>query len=234
MRPIICITGGYAFDRQFHSKSLTLNKTYTAAVTAGGGLPTLALDFDAFDEYAAMADGLVLSGSQGFSPDPSLLSDSLHTERNQFEQAIARAFLRAGKPILGICLGLQQLNVVFGGDLHPNFKLEDGVEHMMTKHTIETAEGSLIRRLFGTGFYINSRHNVKIGTLAPELVVTATSPDGVIEAFEHKTLPVIACQWHPERMRGDFPEPPEGPDMTPLFESFVALCAEEKRRRCGE
>ena len=231
MRPIIFITGGQAYDRQFHTKSFTLNKTYTAAVTAAGGLPTMALDWNALDEYAEMADGLVLSGSQAFSPDPAIISESEHEERDQKDYQLIRAFVKAKKPIMGICLGLQQLNVVFGGDLHRNFKLEYGVEHGMTKHTIDTVEGSLINRLFGTGFYINSRHNNKIGNLAPDMVITATSPDGVIEAIEHKTLPIIGFQWHPERMRGDFPEPPEGPCMDPLFERFIEICKEEKAKR---
>ncbi|MBR5283727.1 MAG: gamma-glutamyl-gamma-aminobutyrate hydrolase family protein [Clostridia bacterium] len=223
-KPIILITGGRAYDRHFHGLSLTLNKTYTAAVAAGGGIPTMALDVDAYDEYAAMADGLVLSGSQGFSPDPKLNTGTEHTDRNVDDQKMIEAFRKAGKPIMGICLGMQQLNVAFGGDLYPNFKYDHGVEHMMTKHTIDTVPGSLIHRMFGTGFFINSRHNVKLGKLADELVITATSDDGTVaEALEHKTLPIIGFQWHPERMRGEFPEPPEGPDMTPLFTHFIEM-----------
>ena len=223
-KPIILITGGRAYDRHFHGLSLTLNKTYTAAVAAAGGIPLLALDPESYDEYAAMADGLVLSGSQGFSPDPKLNTGTEHTDRNVDDQKLITAFRKAGKPIMGICLGKQQLNVSFGGDLHINIKYDSGIEHMMTKHTIEVAEGSILHNLFGTGFYINSRHNLKLGKLADELVITATSDNGTVaEAIEHKDLPIIGFQWHPERMRGDFPEPPEGPDMTPLFEHFIGM-----------
>lgn len=233
MKPVILINGGLAYDRQFHSESFTLNKTYTAAISAAGGLPLMPLDWDALKDYAAIADGLVLSGSQGFSPDPSLLRGNEHPVRDQMDQKLIAAFVAAKKPILGICLGLQQLNVFFGGDLHPNFKLEYGVEHSMTKHTVTASEGSQLHRLFGKEFYVNSRHNVKIRHLAPGLEVTALSPDGVIEGICHPTLPIAAFQWHPERIRGDFPEPPEGPAMDPLFREFVSLCLAEKEKREG-
>ncbi|MBQ9924957.1 MAG: gamma-glutamyl-gamma-aminobutyrate hydrolase family protein, partial [Clostridia bacterium] len=95
-KPIILITGGRAYDRHFHGLSLTLNKTYTAAVAAAGGIPLLALDPESYDEYAAMADGLVLSGSQGFSPDPKLNTGTEHTDRNVDDQKLITAFRKAG------------------------------------------------------------------------------------------------------------------------------------------
>jgi putative glutamine amidotransferase len=105
---------------------------------------------------------------------------------------------------------------------------------MLSSHTVETTEGSLLHRLFGKNFVINSRHNDRIGELASTLRATAYSPDGVIEAVEHVSLPVYAVQWHPERMRGDIPDPPAGQNMDPLFNWFVQFCAAaDGQRRPG-
>jgi gamma-glutamyl-gamma-aminobutyrate hydrolase PuuD len=78
--------------------------------------------------------------------------------------------------------------------------------------------------IFGDDFYVNSIHNVKVKTLADCFKVSALSPDGVIEAYEHKTLPIYCFQWHPERMRGDFPDMPYGPDTDVLFDTFIEMC----------
>lgn len=226
-KPIILLTGGQAYDCQFRSRSTMLNHTYLAAVVAAGGIPLLMTDPELAEEYAALADGLICTGTQAVAPDPGLLCDEDHQWRNKREHRMIRAFLQAGKPILGICLGMQQINVVLGGELEKNFRFTLGVEHNRTTHPVFTAEGSLLRRLFGESFEVNSFHTVRVSKLAEDLKVTALSPDGVIEAYEHKSHPLWAFQFHPERMRGDFPDPPTGPDMTPVFTHFVARCAEK-------
>ena len=136
------------------------------------------------------------------------------------------AFVKAGKPVFGICLGLQCINLYFGGTLADGFKFKDGVEHMMCAHNCLAGEDSVVGKIFGSEFMINSRHNRKIDTLAPGLKAVAFSPDGVIEEVQHESLPVWAVEWHPERMRGDHREPPEGPDTTPLFQWFCGVCKE--------
>lgn len=223
-KPIILITGGPAYDRQFHTESFIVNKPYTSAIIAAGGIPVMPLDMDSVDDYVAMADGCVCTGTHSFSPDPALPFNELQAKRIEEECKLMQAFLKAKKPLLGICQGMQQLNVACGGDLHIDFRLEDGIEHNKTEHTLETVEGSWVNRLFGTGFIVNSFHNVKVKNLAPDLKVTALSPDGVIEAYEHKTLPAFGFQWHPERMRGDFNDTPYGPNTDVLFNEFVKMC----------
>lgn len=229
-RPLILITGGQACDRQFRSKSLTLNKTYPAVVTACGGLPVLGPDTEAVEEYAALCDGCICSGAQIFTPEYSLISRVDNAERNLSEQRFIRAFMAAGKPVLCVCLGIQQLNVALGGTLKKHFRLSEGVEHQKTTHSVKTVPGTLVNRLFGDEFTVNSRHITRIDELAPRLRIAALSPDGVIEAVEHESLPVYGFQWHPERMRGDFPEPPEGPNMEELFRVFIDLCRRKEGR----
>lgn len=227
MKPIIALNGGSALDRQFHSKANVANKTYSAAIAAAGGVPVLVTEKDALDEYAALADGLILTGSLSFCPDPERrpeVSEMESKERPVFDEALLRAFVKAGKPVFGICLGLQCINLAFGGTLESNFKLRDGVEHMMCAHLCIAGEESVVGKIYGKEFMINSRHNRKIDRLADDLTATAYSPDGVIEEIKHKTLPIWAVEWHPERMRGDHREPPEGPDTTELFAWFIRQC----------
>ncbi len=232
MKPCILINGGPAYDRVFRSSSWIVGKTYPEAVAAAGGVPLMAVDPEGAEEYAAIADGLILTGSISYLPDPSLrerLQQEEAPKRPIFDSALYQAFTRAKKPVLGICLGLQVINVEQGGLLDQNFKFQDGVEHMMTAHTVHTVEDCFLSRLFGTDFAVNSRHNNRIRTLGKDLKAVAWSPDGVIEAIEHTKLPVYAVEWHPERMRGDIPEPPWGPDMTCLFQWFIEQCSKTGR-----
>ncbi len=225
-KPVILITGGPGFDRQFHTEARVLNKAYASAIVAAGGIPVMDLDETALEDYVAMADGCVCTGTQSFTPDEKLSLDNLQGERIVREHKLMHGFIDAKKPVLGICQGFQQLNTAFGGDLYINFKLTDGVEHYRTTHTIKTVQGSFINRLFGDEFIVNSTHNVRVKRLADEFIPTAYSPDGVLEAFEHKELPVYGFQWHPERMRGDFPDSPYGPNTDLLFKTFVEMCME--------
>ena len=229
MKPIIALNGGSALDRQFHSKATVANKTYSAAVAAAGGVPILVTDPDSIKSYAEIADGLILTGSLFFNPDPerrSEVSKAESGERPVYDAALLDAFVKAGKPVFGICLGLQCINLYFGGTLADGFKFKDGVEHMMCAHNCLAGEDSVVGKIFGSEFMINSRHNRKIDTLAPGLKAVAFSPDGVIEEVQHESLPVWSVEWHPERMRGDHREPPEGPDTTPLFQWFCGVCKE--------
>lgn len=223
-KPIILVNGGPAFDRQFQGSSWVANKTYSSAVSAAGGVPFMPLTEQATEDYACFADGLILTGSISFAPEKGLEKQVQQEElpkRERLDQELFWSFYRKKKPILGICLGHQMINCYLGGTLEGRFKFRTGVEHMMHQHLVLARKDSILFSLFGEFFWVNSRHNDKIDKIAKELQVTAWSEDGVIEAFEHTTLPIYGVEWHPERMRGDFREPPEGPDMTKLFEWFI-------------
>ena len=220
-KPIILITGGPAFDKRHALPSRMLNKTYPGAVVSAGGIPLMDLDNHAMDDYVEMADGAIFTGTHSFVPDASFDLEPLQADRRLRERELMRKFIEKGKPVLGICQGMQQLNIALGGDLHIDFKFDLGVEHYQTYHTLTTEKGSLINKMFGDSLVVNSYHNVKVNNLAPDLVATAYSPDGVIEAFEHKSRPAYGFQWHPERMRGDFHDTPRGPDTEELFRFFI-------------
>lgn len=148
------------------------------------------------DDYGA----LLLCG--GLDIDPARFGEELlfdnvtiDTERDVMEMALFALFAEQKKPIYGICRGLQIINVALGGDLFQDLYKQCGVNHSGTLenplyHEITTHKNENIR--------VNSFHHQAIKTLGEGLFVTAFSSDGVIEAVEHKTLPIKAVQWHPE------------------------------------
>ena len=115
--------------------------------------------------------------------------------------------------------------MVLGGTLYQDLPGEKGVVHSGERlfHEITTRPGSALSRLFGERFLVNSLHHQAVRAPGKGLIVTATSADGVVEAFEHESLPVLGCQFHPERiscLTGEH----DTPDFLPLFQHFVALC----------
>lgn len=232
MKPIICIAPAPAVEPMFFNDGWMVNKKYYLGVTAGGGVPVMATDIELAEEYTRLCDGLILTGSAMYMPSPEYAAQAKAIEKQKRDPQDAQlfyAFQKAGKPVLGICRGQQNINVFLGGTLAKKFKLTDGVEHLMRKHEIVAEPGSLICELFGETFITNSRHNNRIDQLADGLKVTARSHDGVIEAVEHKSEPIYAVQWHPERMRGDLPDPFDGPDTTILFQKFSEICLAHKK-----
>lgn len=200
---------------------------YLAAVEAAGGVGT-ARYLPAPD---LSYDGLVLTG--GDDMDPSLFgqenrgSRGVDRARDGAELALLDAFCGAGKPVFAICRGHQAVNVWLGGDLiqdlgpglAPFHQKEDGDQ----VHPIRTERGTLLHRLYGPVFPVNSSHHQGLGRLGRGLRATAWSEDGVVEAAEHETLPLICVQFHPERMTGALARP-DTVDGGELFRVFLELC----------
>ena len=145
-------------------------------------------------------------------------------ERTAFEKPLFQAFLDRGKPILGICRGCQFINAVMGGTLYQDLVEQKGWVHFNTqiRHEVYAEEGSVLYRLFGPKFRTNSTHHQAVKDLAPGFHVTARSVEGIVEAYEHDTLPILATQFHPERLTGILWDD-RTPDFRPWFEYFVEL-----------
>ncbi len=112
------------------------------------------------------------------------------------------AFVKAGKPVLGICKGMQIINIYFGGTL---------IQHIRTAaihqsdqgdliHQTWTAKNSFLHEVYGSRFITNSAHHQAVGRLGRGLHIIQETTDHVPEALIHDSLPIIAVQWHPERM----------------------------------
>ena len=229
--PVVAVNGGVAFDKVFETPSWIINSTYVAALGTAGALPVLAVDIEGTDDYAEVCDGLILTGSFSYSPRPELqakLSSEGSRRREEFDERSLNCFKAVSKPIFGICLGEQMINLFMGGSLSFNFKFVQGHEHMMSEHEINAVPGSVLYELYGERFLVNSRHNTRIERVAVGFRVTATADDGTIEAIEHEKLSIWGFQFHPERMRGDIPDPPFGPDSTPLFVWFAKRCKDNQ------
>jgi putative glutamine amidotransferase len=170
--------------------------------------------------YAALLDGLVLEGGSDLWPG-SYGEEPLRPEwngdrvRDEYEIALTREFVAAGKPVLGVCRGLQLLNVAFGGTLYQDIATQvpgalrhrDAALYDRNFHAVELVPGTRLAALYpGTGTVIvNSVHHQGIKDLAPCMTVEARCPnDGLIEAIRHDNERgpvksyVAAVQWHPE------------------------------------
>ncbi len=200
---------------------------YLAAIQAAGGvgeaqyLPAPDLSYD----------GLVLAG--GDDMDPALFgqedrgSRGVDRARDGAELALLDAFCGAGKPVLAICRGHQVVNVWLGGDLIQDLGPELTPFHQREQgdqvHLIRAAEGTLLRRLYGPVFPVNSAHHQGVGQLGRGLRASAWSEGGVVEALEHEHLPLISVQFHPERMIGALARP-DTVDGGAVFRAFLPLC----------
>lgn len=208
----------------------TLNKSaqnYVDALEACGALAdAYYLPTASADEY----DALLLCGGGDIDPkyygaetNGSVRIDEV---RDACEFALLEQFVKAKKPILGICRGHQVLNVYFGGDMIQHLPTADA--HKNTEHTavhdVAAVGESVLSRLYGNDFAVNSVHHQAVGRLGENLRVTLQSKaDGVVEAIEHATLPILGVQFHPERMclnaRRD-----DTVDGIGIFQHFVELC----------
>ena len=172
------------------------------------------------DDYAHWLDGLLLEGgsdvwpgSYGESPmKPEWGGDRV---RDEYEKALTMAFVAAGKPVFGVCRGLQMINVAFGGTLYQDIATQqplavqhrDATTYDRNLHPIECVSGSHLAQLLAaqTSRTTNSIHHQGIKDLAPGFTVEARCPsDGIIEAIRHTgDTWVAAVQWHPEFHRSE-------------------------------
>jgi anthranilate synthase component 2/putative glutamine amidotransferase len=207
---------------QWERRSGVLPESYYELVAAAGGRPMLLPPLGrapdgpgtAADEVVGALDGLVLTGGgdvdpleYGEPPDPE--TNGVDGTRDASERALLAAALRADLPVLAICRGCQVLNVELGGTLHQH--LPDVVGHLAHRSApsvfgdveVETTPGSITAAVFGARATVLCSHHQAIRDLAPGLVVTAATLDGVIEAVELPSARfVLGVQWHPEE-QGD-------------------------------
>lgn len=215
---------------------------YLESVRRAGGEPVeVVVGGEAPDQILSRVDGLMLTG--GGDVDPRRYGETPHetfqaaeTGRDEFEIALARTAIARGIPVLAICRGMQVLNVAMGGTLVQDIpsQVTGALAHAVPQpraggaHEVWVNKGSKLSELLkdhmedGETCHVNSRHHQSVKGVADGFEVTATAPDGVIEAME-KTGGAfcVAVQWHPENFwrTGEFRE---------LFEGLVQAASAKK------
>lgn len=227
-RPKILMTGHWEPLAIYKKPFVGMTWNYYEAIVRAGGMPILLPYCGDMDDYIEMSDGLVLTG--GYDIDPVFYNEEVKYNtveitrvRDDLEKTLLDKWLKTGKPIFGICRGLQFLNIYFGGTLYQDIPVECGVIHSDVVHKVVLEEGTWMRDLFDSAELVtNSHHHQGVKKLADDFIVAGRSEDGMVEAAIHKTLPIFATQFHPERMIGDW-RPEEQTDMTVIFDKFMDM-----------
>jgi len=230
-RPLIGITACHVTTKEGYP-AVRILSAYVSAIIEAGGAPILIppdLPEDGWRTLLSRLDGILFSGGADIGldyfngePHPSV---DVEADRDELELPLLRAAVEADKPMLGICRGLQVMNVALGGTLYthifdqlPNALQHDWHDHPRTTlaHPIRVEEGTRLADILGEPMLrVNSLHHQGIKDLAPGLKATAYAPDGLIEGLE---LPdhrfALSVQWHPEWMT-------EHGEMKRLFRVFV-------------
>jgi len=214
--------------------SVILLKAYENAIINAGGVPVLipsGLPDNAWRELFEKLDGIMFTGGGDISitnydgiDHPSIIK--VDAERDHLEIMLMNEAIRRDKPFLGICRGLQLLNVCLGGKLytHISDQKTDSIKHdyypdyprNYLSHKVDIVPRSRLSAIMGSNEHlVNSLHHQGISVLSKDLVTTALAPDGLVEALElpdHKFG--LAVQWHPEWLT-------DNRSMQSIFSSFI-------------
>jgi putative glutamine amidotransferase len=247
MKPIIGICANYSSNDQHGSiEGLGLPKQewqlladdYILAIENAGGIPLIipvTQNSESLIEIIDLLDGVLFTGGSDIDPQfynelPKEGLSVIEPKRDAHELNLARKVLKdTDIPLLGICRGIQILNVVDGGTIYQDLKNEwiSDMNHTVLKapkyhptHDVKILEDSRLSKIFdATDILVNSFNHQAVKTLGSSFEATMKAPDGLIEGIE---MPgerfVVAVQWHPEMMIEKYPY------YNKLFEAFVNEC----------
>ncbi len=231
-RPVIGITPGYMQE----NNKLYLGQGYVNGVIKAGGLAAvlpLCAEESLAESILDTVDGILFSGgadldARSFGEENMKCVGKISPERDRFELLLARKAIARKMPVLGICRGLQLLNVVLGGTLHQDIytsQAQGGIlKHWQEApdwypiHDIRIKAGSRLHNIYGTETLgVNSFHHQAVKEIGNGLSIVAASSDGITEAIEGTDSNfIVAVQWHPEDMWQ------ENPVHLRIFEAFIA------------
>ena len=226
-RPIIGITCSKTAEGK-----ISMSQNYLNSIWEAGAVPVFLAytqDQEKLAEYARVFDGFLFAGGDDMDPahygEVKMFDNvEIDADRDAFELALYAHVLPTGKPILGICRGIQLLNVAEGGTLyqHIDHHRQDTPGTTTEQKTL-VCKNSMLQRLTGRDeLMVNSFHHQNIKDLAPSLCADAISVDGYIEAVHmegHRFY--FAVQWHPEIFRK------QDESMQKVFSAFVDACQSE-------
>lgn len=243
-RPVVgVIANAYRLENRFTTQ-LTGERNLRAVVDVAGALPLMFAGTPEITDIGALldvVDGIVLTGARAnvhptrFKTEPCAAHEPYDIPRDDVALALSEACVARGVPLFGICRGLQEMNVAFGGSLHPEIRelpgrmnhrmprLENGEIHpdptvvFADRHDVSLTPGGIFAKILGCEtIRVNSLHGQGILELGKRVIVEGVAEDGTIEAIRIADAPSFALgvQWHAEY------DPQHNPINRALFQAF--------------
>ncbi|HTO99861.1 MAG TPA: gamma-glutamyl-gamma-aminobutyrate hydrolase family protein [Anaerolineales bacterium] len=220
MPPIIGITASQVTN-SYGQDAVELKQAYVDAIAQAGGVPVVipsSLADDGWETIYARLDGILFSGggdiaADHFGGEPHPRIDDVDPSRDSVELSLLHEAAAGGKPFLGICRGIQLVNVALGGTLYTHIpdQLPGALDHaypgnmrQVLVHEVQIDEGTLAASVLAEPIVrVNSHHHQGLKDIATELRVAGRAPDGLVEVVELPQHPFgLAVQWHPEWLTG--------------------------------
>lgn len=248
MKPLILITSYHVGKDEINEKKVRGKEEqdisictwdYINAVMLSGGVPLVMPNIEGeenIDAYVRLADGILFSGGEDVHPkyfNERINADNLKIcdRRDSFEMKLVENVLPLGIPLLGICRGMQLLNIAAGGNIYQDIgaQYQTVMKHSNPDsgkadiiHKVRVVEDTTLCDLYGGGMKgVNSFHHQAVKDLAPVFKASAYSEDGLVEAYEMEgDRFLIGVQWHPEMLFEKHPE------ELRIFESFIESAKE--------
>lgn len=239
MRPIIGVTTFLSEQ----SKYSTVSRNYIDSIYAAGGLPVnipIISNESNYDDYIQMLDGLLFTGGNDIAPyyfgeNPVRELNSMSSIRDEYEFSLFKAAYEKNMPIFGICRGIQLINVAMDGSLYQDIysqcpgTLGHSPEHTASDefyHAVQIKVDTQLYEIFGEErIFTNSFHHQSVKKLGNNLIATAYSEDGIVEAIEStEDRFLLGVQWHPECMTKRHPM------FLKLFRAFVEASIQYKQK----
>lgn len=235
-KPVIGITARVEKDQTY-----SLDPVYGKAILQSGGLPLIVpiVDEEDIPALCERLDGLIVTGGGDINPslygeEPHLRLGAVYPGSDLYEKELILNFLKLDKPFIGMCRGLQMLNISLGGtnyqDLESQFEGTLYQHKQMAlrthrTHSVTLEDDSQLLSIMGEkSFHVNSFHHQGVKDVSKELKVAARAADGLVEALESdKYQFVMGIQWHPEEFAVEGDEASKK-----LFDRFVKECARDK------
>ena len=229
------------------NKESSISDLYIDAVLKAGGAPVLIPvihDIPALTALVENLDGILVPG--GFDVNPLFFGEeplpqlsSVDTYLDLCDFTVVRLAANLNIPIMGVCRGHQVVNIAFGGTTYQDIyaeRNETKIRHVQDQpryqpsHTIKLTEfDSVLKLIFGEQtIWVNSFHHQAVKTVGEGFVVTALSPDGIIEGTQHTSRPIFTVQWHPEGLIEDHDE-----QMLKIYQILIENAKEFAKKKAG-